>query len=527
MGTWGRWLDALPFVSARLRRFLAAHYWARVDLTMPTTEVEIATAALGRRGWRRVALVDGDPAVLVFSVRVGSGDTSAAALLAGELTVALADARVRGPFWYSIDADRPEYQLLTEWRPARSPDGSAQAERGPSTRVRTYAPSPDASAGALRTGQPTDGMEPVGTLSERVGTSFARLRTAWAERRGAVVCMGVAVVVLTAAFVATQMRWPAAGSPPRVQEFLWWRDRRLALVLTASVAVAVAALLLAPRAPQRPGRLLRTVALLAGAAAVGMGAGGMARLERSWGAAGGAGLLFVAGWAWRRAGYVRRRLPRDLLRLVSLGGVVGLVGLYGRVRAWTYYASMGARPSAVGISAVDAGLLGARPVGLALVTMALFLALAWMVSGHLPLFPGAAMTLVAFGAAGSILAGQLGVDRVHGRDVAAGRAAPTTQHVAFDPGPTPVCVEWIAPELAPALPGPLPRLVWEVGTAGPDTLLLDPEVARASYSALTPDQKAHLPHGDVDAPIWYVPAGQFRPRQPVGARCDPLRQPPP
>jgi hypothetical protein len=73
------------------------------------------------------------------------------------------------------------------------------------------------------------------------------------------------------------------------------------------------------------------------------------------------------------------------------------------------------------------------------------------------------------------------------------------------------------------MPGPLPRLVWQIATAGSDTLLLDPEVARTTHGDQEPDPSASLPdlrHGDVDAPIWYVAAGQFLRRQSVNGRCE-------
>jgi hypothetical protein len=524
-----RRIDAVPFLAARARRFLFAHHWARVDLALPKSEAEIATEALVRRGWRRVALVDGAQNVLVFSVRVGSGDSSAPDLLAQELTAALADARVRQPLWYSIDADLPAYQPLREWRTPPPPPGSASADQARSGRVRTFAPGPGAPPVALVApeGDLTEGMELVGTLSERVEAGAARLSTAWKERPGGVVFTTLAAVMVVVALGITQKRWPAPGRAPYAR-YLWLHDHRLALALAASVGVALAAEAVARQSERRVRPTSRAIALLAGSAAFGLGVGGLTRLDRSWTSAGGAGLLLGVGWAWRRAGYVRRRLARNLLRLASFASIAAMVGLYGRSRAWSYYTSMGLRPSAIDVPALDAAVLAVRPVVVACVTVAFFLALAWFVSGHMPLFPGPAITLVAVAAGVSLLVGQLELDRGHGRAVGRGQATPSTEHVAFDPGPTPVCVEWIATELAPAVPGPLPRLVWQIGTAGSDTLLLDPEVARTTYLAHTSDssaQKAHLSHGDVDAPIWRVPAGQFLPRQPVNGRCEPLHQP--
>ncbi|HTJ76554.1 MAG TPA: hypothetical protein VL337_14455 [Acidimicrobiales bacterium] len=469
-----------------------------------------------------MALVDAEPAVLVFSVRVGSGDSWAPTLLAQELTVALTDARVRGPFWYSIDASLPAYQLLPRWQPPPSVPGQAAAH---TTGVVTFATQqfPSTHGPATGTGDPTHGLELVGTLSERVSSGAARLATAWREAPGSVVASCLAALLLLATVVITQMRWPGSETRSHLPEFLWFRDHRLAVFFVFSVCVALATQLVAGGDRQPYARVAEVLAPLPWAAAAGMAAGGLARLQRTWGAVGGAGVLFAVGWAWRRAGYVRRRLPRYLLRLASLAGFVALIGLYGRARGWSYYSSMGVRPSAVDIPAVDAIVLAARPVALALVTVAAFLAVAWFVSGHVPMFPGPVLTLVALVAAVSILVGQLGVDRNYGRRVAEGRVKPPTEHVSFDPGPTSVCLEWIAPELAQAMPGPLPRLVWQIATAGSDTLLLDPEVARTTHGDQEPDPSASRPdlrHGDVDAPIWYVAAGQFLRRQSVNGRCE-------
>lgn len=282
--------------------------------------------------------------------------------------------------------------------------------------------------------------------------------------------------------------------------------------------------LLAKAAPGRFYGVPRVIAFVLAAAWVGGGVGGATLVEASWGALAGVAPLLVVAWLWKKARFVKTQLLKLALRLTSVAGVLGFVAVYGRARAWTYYGAMGINPTDVDISTVHAVTLAARPAGIALLTVTALLGIAWVVSGHGPHFAGAAMTLLAVGAGASLLLRPLTTDQQRGRLVGTGLATFTANTVAFDPGPTPMCLASLDPDAAKAITSPLPMLVWELGTAGPYAMLLDPAVARSAYGnhpADPPERAGHVPAHDVKAPAWYVPIGQFTLRSLVGARCDP------
>lgn len=395
-----------------------------------------------------------------------------------------------------------------------------RGERTRVTRARLFTPvdqAPEVVASHPLHDAPTSSLERVGTASDRVLAGIVALRKTTQEEPGGIALTSIASVVLIATVVATQASWPGPRAPAGHQSYRWLHEQRLGAVLLAVWALAGVVTLAAAASPDRYQRALRGTAYVVSAAALGSLVGGWTRLEVSWDTLLGVALLFVIAWLWRRARFIRAQLLKHALRLTSFAGIAALVAVYGRGRAWTYFAAMGVHPANVDISAVHALTLAVEPVAWALLTMAVLLALAWVTSGHGPHFVGAAMTLVAFTAGASLLVRPLAADQRRGRLVGTGLARFMVDDVAFDPGPTPMCVTLLDPNARP-------MLYWELGTAGPYTMLLDPAIARRAYSDLPADpseQATHLPDHDVDAPVWYVPTGQFRLRSPAGGHCDP------
>ena len=482
----------------------------------------MARSALERQGWECATARTSEErpvSTLVFTVPIRSGGFGASATLAQELTVALADARVRGVHHYVVDPAHPGYASLPVWRARPAPSSQADGEdrAGWSSRSTKRAPvqarafgAPEAVNGGAalgRTiGQPDLDAECVGTLTDRLHRAVVALRRAVEEDVARVVVATAAIVGTTSSFLLTQ--WAATRQAPDDAEFfLWWYAPMVGFALVAGILLTSAAAALAKVTGDRLGRTPQFLARIVGAATFGVLVGGYARQDLSLGTLAGLAGFATIGALWRLAGRAKRRIVAAALRVTVL---VGAMTAFGRLRMVVYYGGMGVPASEVDVTNVDSLTIGAVPVMKALLALGFLLAIAWVVSGWYLQLMGAVLTVLGLLAAASLLLGTLQTDQIRGRQVGAGVAETARGGVRGDPVPTQKCVASITGP-SPLTPR-LPRLVWRIGVFGPQTLLLDPVDARALFEARHPElteRQTYVRHQDVHAPVWYVPTGQL------------------
>lgn len=525
------WLNGLPFLLPSLRRRAFAHHRARVDVSLTSLEAEIARTALQRHGWQHVATRNSGTAIgddqvttLAFTVLVRSGSNSVAIGLARELTVALADARVRGPHHYVVDPAHGGYQPLPEWRPAATDSNVAASSlrdrtaarrrrregqsrffgNGDVTSVRVWSQEVDPGAPDL---------EPVGTPSERLHRGVVAAREALETRLPALALFAAACVLMLVSLVVTQVFASRAPEAAGKDLYLWTHVDRLGWALIATGALSGAAAGVSKVAGHRYRGVPRCVAVLAGGLAVGMFVGGYARQHISLGQLAGFAVVGAIAVLWRLANRVRWRLLTILLRVSTIAVLAATVVAYGRWRLVIYYAGMGISAGEVDIPAIDALTVAVKPLFWTVVPVAVLLSLAWFVAGwSSPPGLGLLMTIVAVATGASLLLGTLQADERRGRRIGVGLGEVARGGPRVAPGPTAACLISLTPEPA-ALGEPLPQTVWRMGSFGQLTLLLDPTRAQGTDPNIPDDpseRRAYVPSHNVDSPIWYVPTNQMK-----------------
>jgi hypothetical protein len=541
------WLNRSPYAVPRFWRAVFSHHRARVDLTLRPGEADIALNALERQGWQHVATAendvgDGPLTTLIFTVLIPSGYGGTAGPLARALTVALADARVRDVHHYTIDPTQPDYQTLPEWRKAPPPEEPGTGER-PSRPDRAVAraqrraagfrvfgdvsaaamPPPPRAPDPASAGPLYSGLEPVGTVTDRLHRVVAAFAGAVSKDLARVATGAAGVVVVLLSLVLAQVAGSRAPAAAGEQLYLWIHVPKLGLILLGATAIWGTAAATAKLAGDRLGAGPHTVSLLSGAMAVGVFAGGLARQQVSLGALLGLVVFALIGVVWKLAERVKWRLLAVGLRVTTVAVVFAAIAAYGRARLILYYAGMGVHASEVDTAGFDTFTVAARPILTAAFTVAVLLVLAWIASGHWIRFAGVLTTIIALLTGAALLLGPLGADERRGRLVGAGLAHASSGGLRFDPAPTAVCLTSLAPDPSRALTEALPRRVWRIGAFGQQTLLLDPTTAKASHKDLPADaaaQVTYVPEHNVAAPVLYVPTSQLtlRPAE-SGAPC--------
>jgi hypothetical protein len=525
-----RWLNSTPFWLPRLRRAALAHHRARVDVILPAMEAGVAVKAMERRGWEHAAPSAGDDGAedaglitLTFTVPVRSGSSGSSGSLAQDLTVALADARVRGLHLYVIDPAHPGYASLPEWRAtapgstAPGSDGRLEMAHPPLDRrtaqTRIFGDSEAIAGRALLGVTALSGLdvECVGTLTDRLHRGVVALREASDKDPGRVAVIAAALATVSAMFALTQVIGRRGRAPTVSDDYLWLHVPAVRWLMVACAALFVGAFLFTKAVGGRFGRRPQAVTAITGAMASGAFFGGYTRQDFTVGTVAGLAAFALIGLVWRWAGLARWRLVTVAVRLTTL---VGVASGYGRWRMIQYYGGMGIPATDIDTSGIDAVVIAAKPLLAALVALAILLAVAWVVSGWYLQFAGVTLTILALATAASLLLGTLGADEIRGRRVGAGVARPSGGGIRVDPEPTATCLisfQGLAPDTL-SISARLPRVVWKIGTVGSQTLLLDPDEARALHPgapAASREQAIYVPARNVHAPIWYVPTSQL------------------
>ena len=206
-----------------------------------------------------------------------------------------------------------------------------------------------------------------------------------------------------------------------------------------------------------------------------------------------------------------RAMPRRriVLRGLSLGTLAIAIVSFGRYMHYTYYSAMELPPGRVEVSLVDALSVSIRPL------MQLLLVFAVFVPWYLVVirFPGTFSLLLAcmmFLVALIPPLDALSISEARGRRVAVGLPVSTPGGLRLRPAPTPVCLTAVAPQFMPANLERLPRLVWEIGEHGQQTLLLDPSEAQRLHPVpVGADPRSYVPPRNERAPVWSLPTGQI------------------
>ena len=547
---------------------------ARLEVVLPSLEVELAKRALGKNGWQALSVEHltadewADRRVLVVGTmplrsRLLGQNPSRVVRQVKEL---LAEARVLQLESVAVSTARPADGGLERWVPV------------PHTRSRRPPSTIHEMTGGPKHAEPIDGIAVIGTEAgarrawvrlcpgasgqdltlERARTPGQRLlnrpaRTASGGRGAWGVLFGLAILVFALALIYALV----AGQSDRVDEGSllppWWQVPALrSWLLTLTAASAISGLTrwvdrqrqARERHPgndaddlrafdqhaRRPmvwdtmmerlspfSRRAFAVSLLTGSAATGIFMGGMSDLPPlEWSSLLAVPLFAAAYMLWTALS--RLHLPA----LIRAGAALGLVPLlvlgFGQWCLYLYFAGMGVPAAAIDIPRVDALTVALTPLLLAGLLLAFGWAGARWLDGHSRAFAAIVLSMFLLGAIGLVL-NSLSSAEQRGRRVAAGLATPAVPGLRLVPGPTPKCLVWASAETGVDHEA-LPREVWEIGRQGSRTLVLHAEEARRAHPVPAGSStNSYVPPRNIVAPIRPFTDDQVRLLPKIGGDC--------